>query len=440
MSVLDRGSIHETKIKDLNLSCPPLSGYNHLAVFLKWAYLNDMIDDMVFKYETKFKPACEGQGDLREVIANSTYFRGTVNDIHFKAEFRRFAYDFYRFYGKGIRYPSCVDDNAKNYFGTEKYYCDEFHNEAYLFVPYDENYYASLSKYIDEAWNNRRPYLSGESIGQDKLDYIIEEVKKRTTVEAVNLTIELGEVSLCSSKVGGYPYWTSEREYPVDKNGNKLLLLAQINLSDVQFDKLPSKGLLQFFIARDEMLGLYEENGYKVVYHEDIDDSITEEDVKNLGINANTDFEDDAEGWFPTERCYPLKLEVGTDYLDDNYDGFDEIVADILVNEFGINLEDRGYYDYLSQEDNYYLRTKMWKTHHKMFGHPLFCQEDSRETDEELMKKYDTLLFQLDSDYSKEGKLYNILIGDAGECNFFINSKDLENLNFNDVLYNWDCC
>ena len=33
----------------------------------------------------------------------------------------------------------------------EKYNCEEYKNEAYLFVPYNEKYYQGLSKYIDEA-------------------------------------------------------------------------------------------------------------------------------------------------------------------------------------------------------------------------------------------------------------------------------------------------
>ena len=47
------------------------------------------------------------------------------------------------------------------------------------------------------------------------------------------------------------------------------------------------------------------------------------------------------------------------------------------------------------------------------------------------------LLFQLDSDYWKNQ--WRILWGDAGVGAFFINSKKLEELDFGDVLYNWDC-
>ena len=32
-----------------------------------------------------------------------------------------------------------------------------------------------------------------------------------------------------------------------------------------------------------------------------------------------------------------------------------------------------------------------------------------------------------------------IMWGDCGGCNFFINKDKLKNLDFSDVLYNWDC-
>ena len=75
-----------------------------------------------------------------------------------------------------------------------------------------------------------------------------------------------------------------------------------------------------------------------------------------------------------------------------------------------------------------------------MFGYPFFTQDDPRDVDEETIDKYDVLLFQLDSEYNKRISDYDILIGDCGVINFFINGRDLENLNFDDVLYNWDCC
>ena len=59
-----------------------------------------------------------------------------------------------------------------------------------------------------------------------------------------------------------------------------------------------------------------------------------------------------------------------------------------------------------------------------------FTQFEPR--DEEQLKEYDTLLFQIDSGGE-------IMIGDCGVMNFFINREKLKNRDFSDVFYNWDC-
>ena len=66
----------------------------------------------------------------------------------------------------------------------------------------------------------------------------------------------------------------------------------------------------------------------------------------------------------------------------------------------------------------------------KCNGFPFFTQSEPRKGDE--MNEYDTLLFQINS-----GK--EIMIGDCGVMNFFINREKLKNKDFSDVFYNWDC-
>ena len=46
-------------------------------------------------------------------------------------------------------YPCDVDRFALEYYGKERYNSDEFKDEAYLFIPYDEEYYQGMKKYID---------------------------------------------------------------------------------------------------------------------------------------------------------------------------------------------------------------------------------------------------------------------------------------------------
>ena len=66
---------------------------------------------------------------------------------------------------------------------------------------------------------------------------------------------------------------------------------------------------------------------------------------------------------------------------------------------------------------------------HRIGGYPYFTQQDPREED----LPFTELLLQMDSDGD------HIMWGTMGVANFFINKKDLQYCNFEEVLYNWDC-
>ncbi|WP_026508330.1 YwqG family protein [Butyrivibrio sp. MC2013] len=406
--IYDRGIYHTSKIKNKGLSCPLLSAYNHIAVFFRWAHLKGILKDTVYDKEPRFIDGVEGRLDLRGVIADSNYFGGAITSDHFKKQFIEFVTDFYTF--EGVGYPGCVDHLAKSFFGEERYGSVEFRGEAYLFVPYDEEYYNKLSQYIEGRWKMKMgSQIEKTSCGlQDEVSTCDNKTKKvmENGIKAILFKPEHGEVGLTSSKIGGLPYWPKDCSYPVDSDGKNLILLAQVNMRDISFDRLPSEGILQFFVARNDDMGLFDKNGYKVIFHSNIDSDITEEDVRSRGIRSNVDMKDEEDGWFATDDCYPISFSIGESY------NMLELEADDSMNE-----------NELAPYNN-------------MFGYPYFTQDDPRTTDS-MLKKYDTLLFQLDSIYS-DG--FNIMIGDAGIINFFINSDELRKLNFEDVLYNWDCC
>ena len=76
------------------------------------------------------------------------------------------------------------------------------------------------------------------------------------------------------------------------------MLLAQMNLNELPENQmLPRTGILQFFILCDRNYGMaiqesgYPNNTYQVVYHEKIDESITEADVLSIGIKTTGDLE-----------------------------------------------------------------------------------------------------------------------------------------------------
>ncbi|WP_026659599.1 DUF1963 domain-containing protein [Butyrivibrio sp. AC2005] len=79
---------------------------------------------------------------------------------------------------------------------------------------------------------------------------------------------------------------------------------------------------------------------------------------------------------------------------------------------YGICFEDGIDYELSEDEDDDEHTTSGGK----LLGYPFFTQYDPREDGE-----YETLLFQMDSTF---GEAYEIMWGDAGICNFFINEED----------------
>lgn len=94
-------------------------------------------------------------------------------------------------------------------------------------------------------------------------------------------------------------------------------------------------------------------------------------------------------------------------------------------------------YSLLDDVQSDYIINELSNTEHWLLGYPFFTQNDPRDYAEKY-RYYDTMLFQMDSDYCDN--MDYVLWGDCGVVNFFINSEYLKSKNFSRVLYNWDCC
>ena len=153
--IFDNGYNHSNKIKRLNLEIDELAGFNHLAIYLRFFAERNLLSEELFSSFPELSTMVkENKQDLRQIIRNNEIFNGCLRADHFHDLVKAFSKEFYIFNSEDVAfYPKCVDIYAEEYFGSEKYHCKEFQNEAYLFVPYDEEYYQGLSKYIEEAWN-----------------------------------------------------------------------------------------------------------------------------------------------------------------------------------------------------------------------------------------------------------------------------------------------
>ena len=267
---------------------------------------------------------------------------------------------------------------------------------------------------------------------------ILDEIKHRTSTTVYQLEFDT-EITptIFDSKVGGLPYWDPEKTYPTDSNGKKMYLLAQINFDqDKATSPLPQGGMLQFFVGDDEMYGLdfnhpTEQKDWRIVYHEKIDRSVTDEAVEAMDIPSNPDEEGIVSPVF--RSCVFRLVKKETWLTPDNWERFDELTLEVAEDLFGET--DAESAEEVFGEDQYAILEEEYfdSENSHLLGHPYFTQADIRERG----WRYDTLLFQLDSECSEEQ--YIVLWGDCGVGNFFINVEDLKRLDFSDVLYNWDC-
>lgn len=283
----------------------------------------------------------------------------------------------------------------------------------------------------------KAPVKNDEPVDTEKLDKVAEYIKEHYSKPSIHIKAEPAEgLSIFTSKFGGYPYWDLNMDYPCTSKGEKLLLLAQLNFSeaDIHNELLPQKGILQFFIAVDDSYGQNLDNNtlqdmFRVVYHENIDETVTLEKIREIGIRSCTELNDRLDP-FPLYKEMRLTFTEASDCVSVSLDCFEDVFKDAYLSLFAEIVKDNSF-RHLSSKGFDYLADKVNTYGHKILGYPAFTQSDPRYNGKEEI--YDTLLLQIDSDFT------DIMWGDSGICNFFINSTNLKNLDFSDVMYNWDC-
>ena len=163
---MDDASYHLESIEEKGLPIDPINAYNHMAIYLRWCMEHDLMgEDFLKEYgevakQVKTDPASV---DLREFIRDE--LDGCLFSVLFNQQGRAFA-GYYYGEGDSPYYPADVDDNALRFFGPERYHSDEFQDEAYLFIPFDEDYYQAMAKVIEERFTN----WQGQDFDEDTLE------------------------------------------------------------------------------------------------------------------------------------------------------------------------------------------------------------------------------------------------------------------------------
>lgn len=244
--------------------------------------------------------------------------------------------------------------------------------------------------------------------------------------ESIEFKVSTEDPEITDSKLGGIPYLPMGFNYPLNKDGHPLALLAQINFSDFEKTvKFPHKGMLQFFIDitdvksygadfRDHM----NKSGFKVVYHEEVA-------LENMSTDYNfLDFIYDFEYPIQMEVKLKPKLVYKPIHVDDYR--FRETFLDTgIINE----ISDEFY-------NLFYNNEILYTQGNRLGGYPNFIVFDIRNRKNQTTH-YNQLLFQLESEYHQELG-WVTYFGAGGIANFFINEQDLLNLDFSNVFYTWD--
>ena len=261
---------------------------------------------------------------------------------------------------------------------------------------------------------------NGKTVSQRLADYLL----KLETLALPCIRIEArpaDNLFQFDSKFGGHPYWPANRPFPVDSFGNYMYPLAQLNFSQIpHLEGYPEKGLLQFYIAADDMYGVNfdtptVQTNFRVVYFEDT----TEPALENFEFLDSQKRESD----IPLQRQMQLSFKQDKDYFSFSDVRLPEERVDAAMDDLAPGEERRLMEDALLEA--------FPDGGHKIGGYAYFTQTDPRE-DHAGTSDW-ILLLQIDSQGT------DICWGDYGVGNFFIHPDDLRRKDFSKVLYYWDC-
>ena len=163
--VMDNAEWHLETLREKKLPVDEITAYSHLAIYLRYCIEHELMADwFIRQYAATIRAVRENAKytDLRPFVQGELH--GILMRGFFGEEGTAFAQYYYD--GDAPSFPSDIDNYALRYFGAEKYYSKEFDDEAYLFVPFDEDYYAAMAATITQrwdAWKRNTSKMEGEA-------------------------------------------------------------------------------------------------------------------------------------------------------------------------------------------------------------------------------------------------------------------------------------
>ena len=154
--LLDEAAPHLESIREKCLPVDELNAFSHLAIYLRWCIEHDLMSesfcrrwpDIVEAVRTNPAEAC-----LREWLRDK--LKGELHASIFNERGADFACYYYgALHEYTPHYMMDVDIHAVSRIGVERNFSDEIQDEAYLFLPFDEDYYREMARIIERRYEN----------------------------------------------------------------------------------------------------------------------------------------------------------------------------------------------------------------------------------------------------------------------------------------------
>lgn len=242
--------------------------------------------------------------------------------------------------------------------------------------------------------------------------------------DAVRLDVDAdAPIGIGGCRIGGPAWLAAGEQWPLDRRGLPMDFLAQVDFADLprlaSEPDLPQQGLLQIFVARDDLFGCDFDaplgGDMRLFWREHLagdgalvpQPELTDRDLTPLGQACRRS----GRALVPSVT-HQLPSPSSTWSMRDK--------ADILER-------DRGELDALFDDE----ADRLFDVHH-VGGYPDYTQWEFRGAD--TCPDHDIVLLQLWS-----SPMEDICWGDVGQANFLISRADLAARDFSRVSYQWDC-
>jgi uncharacterized protein YwqG len=250
----------------------------------------------------------------------------------------------------------------------------------------------------------------------------------------VDVTDEISD-QLTESRLGGRPAWPKNQPRPRAKQDCPLCFLAQINLADMpRLPNFPTKGLLQFYFASDDVYGM----GF--------DNAETGTTIMNSDIlvvhHPNLETMEEWVQFHGEDETYmldtPFYSHKWPHWWDNGFKlSFSPVqLVEPSLRDYRIEAKLNALEQLFTENEKFYERFEIWDKNGPegiiIGGHPHFTQQDPRAY-QKVLNAYSQLLLSIPSLDNK------IKWGDDGTGSFLIRPASLQEGKFDDILYNYDC-